>query len=168
MRFCGLSLRWLLSVIFILSTTAEIAAQNIKQVPTGYTAELVKQAENRDANAQFSLGYEYATGQGVPKDEVEAVRWYRKAAEQGNADAQFFLGDAYYFGKGVPKNNAESDRWYRKVAEQGNADAQYLLGLSYATGEGVPEDKAEAVRWYRKAAEQGYVRSVLPWHGVCQ
>ena len=25
----------------------------------------------------------YATGEGVLKDEAEAVRWYRKAAEQG-------------------------------------------------------------------------------------
>jgi TPR repeat protein len=30
----------------------------------------------------------YATGQGVPQDHVEAVKWYRKAAEQGYAKAQ--------------------------------------------------------------------------------
>jgi hypothetical protein len=32
--------------------------------------------------AQFDLGYMYDTGEGVPQDEVEAVRWYRLAAEQ--------------------------------------------------------------------------------------
>ena len=27
-------------------------------------------------------------GRGVPKDDVQAVKWYRLAADQGNADAQ--------------------------------------------------------------------------------
>jgi TPR repeat protein len=30
------------------------------------------------------LGYCYKNGRGVSKDELEAVKWYRKAAEQGN------------------------------------------------------------------------------------
>ncbi len=42
--------------------------------------------------AQYNLGVMYANGQGVPKDEKQAVVWYRKAAEQGYADAQHNLG----------------------------------------------------------------------------
>ena len=38
--------------------------------------------------------------QGVPKDEAEAVRWYRKAAEQGLAHAQNNLGSLYVYGAG--------------------------------------------------------------------
>ena len=34
------------------------------------------------ADAQYNLGVCYDNGQGVAKDEVEAVKWYRKAAEQ--------------------------------------------------------------------------------------
>jgi uncharacterized protein len=30
----------------------------------------------------------YQYGEGVPKDDAEAVKWYRKAADQGNSDAQ--------------------------------------------------------------------------------
>ena len=30
--------------------------------------------------------------EGVPEDDAEAVRWYRKAAEQGDVVAQFKLG----------------------------------------------------------------------------
>ena len=37
---------------------------------------------------QFTLGMMYANGLGVPKDEVEALKWYRKAAAQGNVRAQ--------------------------------------------------------------------------------
>ena len=42
-------------------------------------------AEQGDASAQFNLGIMYANGQGVLKDDAEAMRWYRLAAEQGDA-----------------------------------------------------------------------------------
>ena len=45
--------------------------------------------------AQYNLGVCYAKGQGVAKDEVEAVKWYRKAAEQNYAEAQYDLGYCY-------------------------------------------------------------------------
>ena len=37
----------------------------------------------------------YATGEGVPENDTEAVRWFRMAAEQGIADAQSYLGYMY-------------------------------------------------------------------------
>ena len=37
----------------------------------------------------------YASGEGVPEDDAEAVRWYRLAADQGHADAQYNLGWMY-------------------------------------------------------------------------
>jgi TPR repeat protein len=39
------------------------------------------------ASAQYFLGTMYATGRGVPEDDVKAVRLYRLAAEQGFAGA---------------------------------------------------------------------------------
>ena len=33
---------------------------------------------------RFNLGSMYESGRGVPKDDTEAVAWYRKAADQGN------------------------------------------------------------------------------------
>ena len=59
------------------------------------------QAEKGDAIAQYNLGVCYANGQGVAKDAVEAVKWYRKAAEQNFAEAQCNLGVCYYAGEGV-------------------------------------------------------------------
>ena len=46
-----------------------------------------KEAEQGRADAQYSLGVCYANGEGVTKDEKEAVKWFRKAAEQGNVKA---------------------------------------------------------------------------------
>jgi TPR repeat protein len=49
----------------------------------------------------------YSRGDGVPQDDVEAVRWFRLAAEQGLALAQYFLGRSYDNGNGVPENDTE-------------------------------------------------------------
>ena len=113
-------------------------------------------AEQGNAAAQLRFGRMYANGEGVPKDDAEAVRWYRLAAEQGTATAQFYLGVMYDNGKGVPEDDAEAVRWYRLAAEQGTAAAQFNLGLMYDNGEGVPEDDVtEAYAWFNIAAEQG-------------
>jgi hypothetical protein len=90
----------------------------------------------------------------VAKNDVEGVKWHRKAAEQGYADAQYVLGLRYYSGQGVAKDDMEAVQWYRKAAEQGHAEAQYWLGFCYAKGQGVAKDELEAVQWYHKAAEQ--------------
>ena len=148
-QFSVRSFRWLLPVLLILSISTQVAAQNTGQS----LAELREAAKQGYARAQYNLGVMYAHGNGVPKDEAEAVRWYRRAAEQEYAYAQSDLGVMYATGRGVPKDEAEAVRWYRKAAEQGYAQAQYNLGLMYANGSGVPTDEAEAVRWYRKAAE---------------
>ena len=108
----------------------------------------------------------YAQGQGVPQDDTEAAKWYRKAAEQGIAEVQYSLGQMYRRGQGVPQDNAEAVKWYRKAAEQGIAEAQYSLGQMYRRGQGVPQDNAEAAKWYRRAAEQGYASAQSNFGGM--
>lgn len=113
-------------------------------------------ARTGDADACTRLGMLYVSGDGVPQDDAEAVRWFRLAAEQGDADAQHNLGFMYSTGRGVGQDNVEAVKWFRLAAEQGCADAQLALGLIYDEGRGVDQDDAEAVRWYRLAAEQGH------------
>ncbi len=132
-------------------------------------------AEAGDPQAQFYLGRMYDNGQGVAKNEAEALRWFRKAAEQGHAKGQFNLGVSYETGQGFPQDAVEAARWVRKAAKQGLANAQSKLGYMYQYGRGVAKDEAEAVRWFRKAAEQGYAEgqfnlgvSYLKGQGVAQ
>ena len=112
-------------------------------------------ADRGHAGAQTNIGFMYAEGQGVPKDEKLAVLWYRKAAEQGDAIGQYNLGVRYALGKGVPKDDQMAVFWYRKAAELGYVFAQASLGDRYAVGRGIPKDDQMAVFWYLKAAEQG-------------
>ena len=73
-----------------------------------------------NASAQFELGVMYYTGEGVPKEAVQAVAWFRKAAEQGHADAQSNLGAMYARGEGVPKDLVIAYMWRNLAAAQGD------------------------------------------------
>ena len=132
---------------------SEIASK--PQSPKTPYQRRLEQANAGDTTAQFELANMYATGDGVPQAEAEAVKWYRLAAEQGNELAQYNLGVIYSEGQGVVKDYVEAYTWYRLAAEQGSAAAQYNLGVWFDTGLGVPQDYAEAVKWYSLAAEQG-------------
>ena len=51
-----------------------------------------KAAEQGDALAQYRLGFKFANGQGVPKNETMAIKWFRKTADQGLPQSQYNLG----------------------------------------------------------------------------
>ena len=74
------------------------------------------QAEQGNADAQFSLGVAYLDGRGVPENDAEAVRWFRMAAEQGQADAQFNLGRMYVDGQGVVQDDVRAYLWFNLAA----------------------------------------------------
>src|SRR5439155_555911 len=105
--------------------------------------------------AQYNLGVCYGGGQGVAKDEAEAVKWYRKAAGQNDALAQYSLGCCYANGLGVTKDYVEAVKWFRKAAEQKYAMAQSDLGICYYKGQGVAKDYVEGYKWWLLAAGQG-------------
>ena len=97
-------------------------------------AEIRAKAENGDAQSQFELGKAFYFGKlGLDTNQVEGVKWYRKAAEQNFAQAQYGLGFCYGEGKGVTKDYAEAVKWFRKAAEQNIAEAQFNLGRRYCT-----------------------------------
>jgi TPR repeat protein len=118
--------------------------------------ELQAKAEEGDPQSQFEVACAYYSGQrGVTRNEVEAVKWYRKAAEQNYASAQYNLGFCYERGIGVTEDLVEAVKWYRKASDQNLAAAQHSLGGCYAKGRGVAKDETEGVKWYTKAAQQG-------------
>lgn len=129
------------------------AKKIMRSVNTG--KDMLQDALQGNAKAQYMLGNIYQRGEGVLKDDSTAVKWYRKAAEQGNHEAQYMLGNNYQRGKGVIKDDSTAALWYLKAADQGNREAQYSLGGCYFEGRGVPQDYDEAAKWYQKAADQG-------------
>ena len=71
----------------------------------------------------------YANGRGgLPKDDAQAVRWFRKAADAGHAGRMTWLGVMYEKGRGgLPKDDAQAVSWYRKAAQMGYSYAQEAL-----------------------------------------
>ena len=94
--------------------------------------ELMPLAEQGDAYAQFTLGYMYAEGQGVPQDDQTALKWYTLAAEQGYAPAQFNLGVMYYNGQGVPQDYVRAHMWFNLSV---SLRAHMWWNLSASTGD---------------------------------
>ncbi|MBM3483737.1 MAG: SEL1-like repeat protein [Alphaproteobacteria bacterium] len=91
--------RLLLALIMLFALATPAAADDWEDAVAAYkrgdyttALRLFKPfAEQGGGIAQWSLGYMYAHGQGVPQDYAEAVRWYRLAAEQGNRFAKYNL-----------------------------------------------------------------------------
>ena len=109
-------------------------------------------AEAGSADAQFNLGrlyyliseskhYTKVGGMSVRigpepivpyEEDVQAVKWFRKAAEQGSVKAQYSLGMCLYEGNGVErtaKNMEEGKHWLRKAAEQGFRAAEEYIAI---------------------------------------
>ena len=58
--------------------------------------------------AQLFIGFMYANGQGVPKNETAAAKWFAEAAGQDNVVAEVKLALMYRDGRGVPVNRAKA------------------------------------------------------------
>jgi TPR repeat protein len=130
------------------------AANNFERARSMY----VSAADQGYADAQLWVGRHYEAGDaGFPKNEREAVHYYKLAVEQGHAWAQAMLGAVYQEGRGgLAANGAEAARLYKLAADQGNAAAQMGLGIMYRNGTGgLPRDDREAARLLRLAADRG-------------
>jgi len=73
----------------------------------------------------------YDNGEGIPENDAEAVKWYRKAADQGYAKAQYNLGVMYYSGDGVPENDVKFMIYAKK---SGNEEYQRVLNKLLSCG----------------------------------
>jgi len=157
---------------FAPSSPTQDATQR-KQVLPSRISELRAKAEAGDADAENALGLRYRVGEGVDRDKVEAVRWYRKAAKHGSAAGMFNMGAAYYNGDGVGVDDVASCAWFllaqdagyveadeavRRAASENPAritEASAKVGEMYEAGEELPKNETNALKWYRKAADGG-------------
>jgi TPR repeat protein len=93
--------------------------------------EVRRSAEQGNIFAQNSLARYYETGNGVPMDRSEAVRWHLKVADH---------------------EPAEAARWDQLVA-----DSENTLALDYLYGSGVVADPEKAAYWKARAKAHGYI-----------
>jgi len=170
-RSIRLRLLHVVCVMMLASPAMAISARERGSIDAGgcpFASEalclLFGRNEAGDIEAQRQIGIAFLTGRDVPRDEIEAARWLRRAAEGGSVAAQADYGELLLHSEtpvhahtqaGTP---AEAAEWFRRAAEQGSARAQTHLGALYALGRGVPRDPAVAFTWFKRAAELGNPR----------
>src|SRR3990167_9421833 len=100
---------------FALPARADLA-QGLAAYRKGDYATALKEwqplAAKGNADAQNNLGVLYEKGQGVERNFVESVAWYRRAADQGHAQAQNNVGVMYEKGLGVKPDAKQAASWY--------------------------------------------------------
>lgn len=94
-----------------LVTSCIVWAETNNPTQQAFIDKIRSAAERGEAEAQLLLGVMYDTGDGVPVDDSEGAKWYRKAAEQGHAEAQYHLGVMYAKGEGVPEDYVQAYFW---------------------------------------------------------
>jgi TPR repeat protein len=116
-----------------------------------------KAAEQGYPIAQYNLGWAYAQGDGLERNDAEALRWMLRAAESGYARAKPILQrskqmEAELRARREDVRDLDQDK---AAAEGGDAKAQFKLASRYEDGRGVDHDMKLAMEWYRKSAEGG-------------
>ena len=115
-------------------THAEIARR-----ATGEVKDMIQNAEEGDAEAQYELGRAYRYNKyGIPVNCYQAVRWWTRAALQNHARAQYELFWCYYYGYGTQENHTAAKAYLVQAIENGQ-HAQDIYEKYY--GEYRPKQK---------------------------
>lgn len=92
--------------------------------PLDMHAPLTADEERSLAEVHFNIGLMFARGEGVPKNDQLAAKWYQKAAEEGLAEAQFSLSEFYTDGTGVKADASKAAYWLEKATQGGFVPAR--------------------------------------------
>ena len=79
--------------------------------------------------AQYNLGVMHEWGNGVPQNNVKALKWYRLSAEQSHKDAQNNLGAMYSKGEGVEQNFIKALKWFVISGENGSEEGRKNINM---------------------------------------
>lgn len=109
-------------------------------------------ADQGDAAAQFAVGARYATGDDVPQDYAEAVRWFSRAAEQGHVVAQATLGAYYWAGRGVSLDLVKAYFWSVLAQAGGDEASKYRVAVlaSRMTRSQIVTAQQQANEWIKE------------------
>ncbi|MFA5562202.1 MAG: hypothetical protein WDA00_06160 [Eubacteriales bacterium] len=142
-----------------------------KMVVLGY----LKAAAETLSEPKFALGRLYHEGTYLPKDEEQALRYYRQAAEEGSAQAQRQLADCLSEGVLCPLNVGMARHYYRRAAQGGDeyaarrqaeieAETERLFAAAQqALADG---EMNQAIKLYIECTDRGHTEALYQL-GLC-
>jgi uncharacterized protein len=150
-----------------VSEQEELAAVAVKEERKEVDpAALRERAVAGDHDAQVALGLMLYWGEGIPRDEPEAVKWFRAAAGAGHVEGQFSLGVTVFSGHGVPADPVEGYRWMLIAAAQGHRGA--TVNLDFMRPEMTDEQFARARALAAGEAAAAAENAARAWNAVAQ
>ncbi|MEQ9489552.1 MAG: tetratricopeptide repeat protein [Alphaproteobacteria bacterium] len=105
------------------------------------------------AMTQAFLGNIYSSDNGIPKDDLTAVKWYNKSAKNGCFLGERNLGVVYLLGKGLEEQPSTAASWFQKAADHNDAPSMLLLSSMFSVGLGVPQNSEHASELITRAYE---------------
>lgn len=104
-----------------------------------------KAAELGHTQAMNDIGVAYAGGDGIPRDDRQAMKWFKKSAQLGNSEAMYNLALGYQFSD--VRNPEKAMPWVTQAAEKKYRPAYMLIGWMTTTGTGTSASRVKAIRW---------------------
>jgi TPR repeat protein len=121
-------------------------------------------AGHPDAFHSRAFSYRYG-GQGLPKDSLKALEFFKKSyeaaqplADKGNGEFLYYAGRALLDSK--TSDTLAGVELIQRAANKGYKEAQYRLGILYITGTTVDQDVAKAAQLLNKAAGKGLIAAM--------
>ena len=116
-----------------------------------------KGALKDDAASQAVIGYMYLYGLGgLEKNEMEAIKWYKKSANQNNLRAVDALASIY----DDKLDFITQIEYLERSFSLGRVSAAYSLGNIYEAVIKTPDHSKIAVEWFLKGAARGDIKSM--------
>lgn len=126
-------------------------------------------ANNGDPGGQYSMGFLWARGCGVPRSYRHAYNWYMLAANGGEPRAMVALGDLHQAGLSVERDLDRAYGWFSLAARMGSEEAR---GRISTMGRPIPaadlvhvERGSRNDSWLRTFAEY-FLIGVAAYYGV--
>jgi TPR repeat protein len=132
-------------------------------------------AKGGEPLAQWKLAQIYASGDGVPRDDLKAYDYFSQIAANYDEDnpnrrdlaivSSAFVALGIYNLNGIAGSNVRPDpkralQMFQFAATTfGDANAQYNLARMHLEGAGVDKDGREAIRWLFLAADKGHLQA---------
>jgi enhanced entry protein EnhC len=107
-------------------------------------------AEDGHSQAMVQLAGFYFNGLAGPRNQSQAIYWYKKAAALGDRDALYQLGLMAETGVGTKLDFADAINYYKQSAEKGDAKAMLALARMYQYGLGVEKNYQHAAELYKE------------------
>jgi TPR repeat protein len=86
-----------------------------------------KAALRGDDRAMLNLGVMYEVGRGVPKDDLQSIRWILDSAESGNTRGQYQLALRFEVGHGMEPNLVLAHMWLVLATTAGSPAATFRM-----------------------------------------